>query len=275
MNSENLKDIFTKEHIKYFKNNKHEITQELLETLRAYGNEGKHIALEILDLEKDNEQYYLDAFGNRVSFNGNRRLKKAFTKLFLHPIHIEELEKCSNDVHYFKDNYVKIRTKSGVNFPELREYQNDFIELLSEDEEESIIGLMGRQSGKSISTSIYLSHLYCFDSEKNIGIVGNKGALAREFLSNVKNILIELPIWMQPGTKTWNKSFIEAENEMRVLTDVPSENAFRGFSVHCAVIDECVSEKETVTVRDKNTGKIKTITIKELYEELETKNGKI
>lgn len=238
MKSENLKDIFTREHIKYFKNNKHEITQELLETLRAYGNEGKHIAIEILDLEKDNENYYLDAFGNRVSFNGNRRIKKAFTKLDLHPIHIEELEKCSNDVHYFKDNYVKIKTKSGVNFPELRPYQNDFIELLSEDEEESIIGLMGRQSGKSISTSIYLSHLYCFDSEKNIGIVGNKGALAREFLSNVKNILIELPIWMQPGTKTWNKSFIEAENEMRVLTDVPSENAFRGFSVHCAVIDE-------------------------------------
>ena len=27
-----------------------------------------------------NEEYYLDAFGNRISFNGNRRLKKAFTK---------------------------------------------------------------------------------------------------------------------------------------------------------------------------------------------------
>ena len=56
---------------------------------------------------------------------------------------------------------------------------------------------MGRQSGKSISTAIYLSHKFNFSKDINIGIVGNKGAQAREFLANTKNILIELPIWMQ------------------------------------------------------------------------------
>ena len=31
----------------------------------------------------------------------------------------------------------------------------------------------------------------------------------------------------------------EFENKMRVLTDVPSENAFRGFSCKILVVDEC------------------------------------
>lgn len=259
-----LKKIFNKDVIQYYKSNKHEITYELLQTLRSYGNTGKHIALEILDFEKDNEQYYLDAFGNRMSVNGNRRLKKPFTKMDLSPIHIEELTRCSSDIHYYKDNYVKIRTKSGVDFPEVRQYQNDFISLLNSNDE-SIVGLMGRQSSKSISTSIYLSHLCIFNTEKNIGIVANKGSLAREFLSNVKNIFIELPMWMQVGVKAWNKSFVEFENDMRVLTDVPSQDSFRGFSIHVAVIDECIEYNETITIRDNETGEIKNIKIGDFY----------
>lgn len=253
-----LKEIFKPEIVEFLKHNKEHITAELLEEMRSFGNEGKHLALEILDFPKDSEQYYLDSFGNRVSFNGNRKIKKPFTKLDLSPIHIEELTRCAYDVHYFKDNYVKIRTKSGVNFPEVRSYQNDFISLLNSDEE-SIVGLMGRQSSKSISTSIYLNHLIIFDKEKNIGIVANKGSLAREFLSNVKNIFVELPIWMQVGCKAWNKSFIEFENEMRCLTDVPSQDSFRGFSIHC------LDGKSEVEVYDKIEKCYKTITLEELY----------
>lgn len=242
MTSENnipdIHDIFSKETIQFYKQNKTQITVELLSELRKYGNPGKQIAIDILDIEKDQEQYYLDAFGSRLSFMGNRRLKKCYSKLKLSPIHIEELTRCKDDIHYFKDNYVKIKTKSGVNFPDLRQYQNEFIDLLSDKDQESIIGYMGRQSSKSVSTSIYLSHICCFDSEKNIGIVGNKGAQAREFLSTTKSILIDLPIWMTPGINSWNKSYIELENDMRILTDVPTQDAFRGFQIHVAVIDE-------------------------------------
>jgi hypothetical protein len=140
-----VKKIIDQETIDYLRKNKSEITMDLLDALREYGNEGKHIALEILDLDKDEEQYYLDAFGNRISFMGNRRLKKSFTKLPISPIHVEEIKRCAEDIHYFKDNYIKIRTKSGVNFPELRSYQNEFIDSIIPDENEDNIGLMGRQ----------------------------------------------------------------------------------------------------------------------------------
>lgn len=261
-----LKEIFTDEIVTHLKNNKGEITMDLLDELRSSGNEGKDIALEILDMQRDAENYYLDAFGNRISFNGNRRLKRAFTKMPLAPIHIEEIERCISDIHYYKDNYVKIRTKSGITFPDMRQYQNDFIELLSDPDEEAIIGYMGRQSSKTISTSIYLSHLFTFDEEKNIGIVANKGPMAREFLANVKNILLELPIWLQQGISVWNKGSVENESKMRILTDVPTQDAFRGFSIHCAIIDECVSGKETITVRDDVTGKEFEVSMNELYD---------
>ena len=240
-----LKEIFNQNIIDYLKNNKHEITVNLLEEIRSYGNEGKHIALQILDLPVDDENYYLDAFGNRISFNGNRRLKKQYTRLNLSEIHLKEIERCAKDIKYFKDNYVKIKTKDGVNFPELRDYQNRFIELLSSDVE-NIVALLGRQSAKSTTTAIYLTHLFLFQENLNIGIVANRGAQAREFLANIKNIFIELPIWLQTGINVWNKGSIESENKTRILTDVPGPDAFRGYTMNCLVIDEAAFIRTTI-----------------------------
>jgi len=229
-------EAFTPEVVEHLRTHKDDITPELLDKLRSCGNEGKHLALEILDIDKDEEEFYVDAFSNKLSFNGNRRLKKEFSKLDLSPIHVHELRRCAEDLNYFKDNYVKIRTKTGVNFPDLRDYQNRVLGTILKNE--SIVSLAPRQSGKSVTTGIYLSWKYNFSSGLNIGIVANKGSLAREFLSNVKNILIDLPIWMQQGTKIWNKGTIENENKMRILTDVPGSDAFRGFVCHILVVDE-------------------------------------
>lgn len=234
-----LKEVFTDEVVAKLKANKDEITHELLETMREYGNEGKALALEILDLEKDEEQYYLDSFGHRISLNGNRRLKKPFTKVPTSKIHREEMKRCAEDIHYFKDNYVKIKTPHGVNFPDLRPYQNDFIDSIIPDENEDNVGLLSRQSGKTVTVGIYLAHKYNFGYDLNIGIVGNGGKQAQEFLSSVKNIIIELPIWMQQGVEVWNKKSIENESSMRILTDVPNSDAFRGFTIAILVVDEC------------------------------------
>ena len=89
MENSKLKEIFTTDTINHYKNNKGLITSELLEILRSYGNEGKEIALEILDTEKSEDNYYLDAYGEKISYMGDRNLKKAYTEMKLSPIHIE------------------------------------------------------------------------------------------------------------------------------------------------------------------------------------------
>jgi len=121
-------------------------------------------------------------------------------------------------------------------------------------------GVLSHNSGKTISTGIYLTHLYNFNKDINIGIVANKGPMAREFLANVKNMFSELPIWMQQGTTTWNKGSIESESMTRILTDVPTQDAFRGFTI------SCLSGNSEVNVYDKIDKKYKTITFAELYE---------
>ena len=253
--------MLSKEEIKYFKTHKNEITDELLETLRSQGKLGKAQALEILDLLKDSDNYYLDAYNTRISYNGSRGLKKAYTKLNLSPIHISELEKCENDPLYFLRNYVRMTTPKGFDFVDSRPYQDEFIQLLSDDSIENVISMQPRQSSKSTTTSVKLAHLYCFKKDLTIGIVAYSGNSAREFLDKTKKILIGLPIWMQPGTVTWNKGSIECENNIRILTDVPSSDSFRGYA--------CCLESTRVQVRNKYTNKIETLTIKELYARLQ------
>jgi len=140
-----LSDIFPPELVEYYKQNKNLITEELLDTLRTYGNDGKALALEILDTPMDDEKYHLDAFGNRIFFNGNRQLKRPFTKMPIAKIHEIEIKKCADDIYYFMDNYIRITTPKGLNFPELREYQREFISVINKQENEKIISLQPRQ----------------------------------------------------------------------------------------------------------------------------------
>lgn len=232
-----MRKIFTDSIIEQYKNNKQLITYELLQKLRSYGNEGKQIALEILDTEKTSDNYYVDAYGEKIAFLGDREIKRPFTKMKLAQIHIDELKRCAEDLNYFRENYVKIRTKDGINFPEMRNYQQGFLDALTSDYE-TIVSLQPRQSGKSVTTAIYMVWLFNFDHDKNMGICANNGGLAREFLNNVRNMFYNLPMWMRVGVSVWNKGTIESENKMRILTDSPSENSFRGYTLNFLVVDE-------------------------------------
>ena len=228
--------ILSTEQIKVLKENKNLITSEILSELRKT-KEGKSVALEILDIEKDSEDYYLDAFGGRIAFNGNRQIKPFHTKINLSDIHIQEIKKCSEDIDYFKNNYVQFRTKSGIGFPDHREYQEKFIHSLN-DENDQYLVVFPRQAGKSATTAVWLTWLFLFKEQINIGICANRGSTATDFLSNVKNIFSLLPIWFQQGIKVWNVKRIEGENGTRILTDATSGDSFRGSTMNVVVVDE-------------------------------------
>lgn len=228
--------ILSTEQIKVLKENKNLITSEILDELRKT-KEGKSVALEILDIEKDSEDYYLDAFGGRIAFNGNRQIKPFHTKINLSDIHIQEIKKCSEDIDYFKNNYVQFRTKSGIGFPDHREYQEKFIHSLN-DENDQYLVVFPRQAGKSATTAVWLTWLFLFKEQINIGICANRGSTATDFLANVKNIFSLLPIWFQQGIKVWNVKRIEGENGTRILTDATSGDSFRGSTMNVVVVDE-------------------------------------
>ena len=238
-----LNMILSDEQIELLKNNKNLITEELLDALRET-KEGKSVALQILDIPKDDEDYYLDAFGSRISFDGNRRIKPCYTKIQLTDIQIKEIQKCSEDIDYFKANYVQFKTKSGIGFPDQRKYQDDFIHALN-DENDQYVVVFPRQAGKSETTAVWLTWLFLFYPQIDIGVCANRGSTASDFLAKVKNIFTLLPIWMQQGIKIWNVQRIEGENGTRILTDATSGDSFRGGSMNVIVVDECAYVKSS------------------------------
>jgi hypothetical protein len=106
-------------------------------------NSEKLNVLNLLDIPKSQNGFYLDAFGKEVSYNGIATLKRQYVKLPLSQTHIDEITKCSQDLFYFVRNYCKILTKSGIEFPEFREYQTQFLKTLASGDD--VIASLPRQ----------------------------------------------------------------------------------------------------------------------------------
>jgi len=99
-------------------------------------------------------------------------------------------------------------------------------------------GILSHNSGKTISTVGYLLHYILFNEAKNVAILANKGETARYILSILKDMYVNLPIWLQQGVVVWNKTFIELENKCKVLTSSTSDNALRGYTCNILYVDE-------------------------------------
>lgn len=211
--------------------------------------------LEHLEIPQNTNGNYIDAFNKDISYNGIKTLKRPYTQLSLTPDHLNELEVCRNDIFYFVRYYCKILTKNGITRPEIRDYQNEFLGMLSSGDD--IIASLPRQSGKSVTSGLYLLWIANFTPNINIGIAGNKLDLAMEVLDKIKKIFIELPMWMKQGIEAWNKTYIQFENGTRILTSATSGDSFRGYS--------CIGGNEIIQVFDISKNKETSITLKELY----------
>ena len=219
--------------------------------------------LEHLEIPQNTNGNYIDAFNRDISYNGIKTLKRPYTQLSLTPDHLNELEVCRNDIFYFVRYYCKILTKNGITRPEIRDYQNEFLGMLSSGDD--VIASLPRQSGKSVTSGLYLLWIANFTPNINIGIAGNKLDLAMEVLDKIKKIFIELPMWMKQGIEAWNKTYIQFENGTRILTSATSGDSFRGHS--------CVGGDEIIQVYDTRDKCEKHLKIKDILEYLNKPNN--
>ena len=218
--------------------------------------------LEHLEIPQNTNGNYIDAFNKDISYNGIKTLKRPYTQLSLTPDHLNELEVCRNDIFYFVRYYCKILTKNGITRPEIRDYQNEFLGMLSSGDD--VIASLPRQSGKSVTSGLYLLWIANFTPNINIGIAGNKLDLAMEVLDKIKKIFIELPMWMKQGIEAWNKTYIQFENGTRILSSATSGDSFRGHS--------CLEKNEIIHVYDTRDKCEKHLKIKDILEYLNKPN---
>ena len=170
------------------------------------------------------------------SYLGNPNLKAANVKVEFTKEQVEEYVKCSKDPVYFMKNYIQIVSldKGLVPF-ELYDFQEKMVEKIHENR--FVISKLPRQSGKSTTVVSYILHYVLFNNNKNVAILANKLATARELLSRLKLAYENLPKWLQQGIVEWNKGNIALENGSKILASATSSSAVRGGSFNMIFLD--------------------------------------
>lgn len=197
-----------------------------------------------------------------TGYNGNPNLTRSGTKHEWTPDTIREFRRCKKDPVYFARKYFKIiHVDHGLIPLDLYEFQEDAINLYAQGNRKIALNT-SRQIGKTTFATAIILHYAIFNSDRRIALLANKGDTAREILSRVKLAFEYLPKWLQVGVIEWNKGSVELENGSIIVAAASSSSAIRGKT--------CVSGRTNITVRNKETGLIETITMTELEERLST-----
>ena len=120
-------------------------------------------------------------------------------------------------------------------------------------------------SHNSTTISCFVLHYAIFNKDKTIGIVSNKLSSAKDILKRIKIMYEECPEYLKPGVVTYSKTEIEFENGSSIITSATSEDALRGRSINILV---CLDKQEIITVLNKKTGDIKSVSLDDLFQEL-------
>ena len=172
-----------------------------------------------------------------TSYLGNPHVKKDGIEEDWTQDKVAEYAKCMADPAYFARTHLKvINLNDGLVPFELYPYQEEMFNHFNNNRFSIVLAC--RQSGKSISSVGYILWFALFHPEKNIAVVANKGATAREMLSRVTLMLENLPFFLQPGCKTLNKGTIEFSNNSKVFAAATSGSSIRGQSVNLLFMDE-------------------------------------
>ena len=174
---------------------------------------------------------------SEFGYLGNPQVKRDGVETQLTKEEVLEYAKCMKDPSYFARAYVKVISLDRGLVPfDLYPYQEKMFHHFN-DNRFSIV-LACRQSGKSISSVVYLLWYACFHPEKNIAVLANKGATAREMLARVTLALENLPFFLQPGCKALNKGSIEFSNNSKIMAAATSGSSIRGLSINLLFLDE-------------------------------------
>lgn len=148
-----------------------------------------------------------------------------------------EYVRCAIDVHYFTEKYCKTKREDGsVGSIKLRDYQHEMLDNFVQNRFNIL--MCSRQTGKTISSSIFILHTILFSNDKNVMIVANVGSTTIEIVDKIKSIYTLLPFFLKPGIKVWNQKSITIENGCRIKTSARSKTPAIGHTIDLLYLDE-------------------------------------
>lgn len=174
---------------------------------------------------------------NPLGYLGNNNVKRDGVVTQFTDDEVSEYLKCMKDPVYFAKKYAKVISLDRGLVPfELWPYQEKMFEHFTANR--FSIVLAPRQSGKSISSCVYLLWYVIFHPEKTVAILANKGSTAREMIARITLALENLPFFLQPGCRALNKGSLEFSNNSRIIAAATSGSSIRGLSISLLFLDE-------------------------------------
>jgi len=174
---------------------------------------------------------------SEFGYLGNPQIKRDGVEQQWTQEEVFEYAKCMKDPVYFAKKYIKIISLDEGLIPfDLYPYQERMFEEFNKNRFNIVLAC--RQSGKSVSSVVYILWYALFNPEKTIAILANKGATAREMLARIQIALENLPFFLQPGCKIVNKGNLEFSNNSRIIAAATSGSSIRGMSVNLLFLDE-------------------------------------
>ena len=170
-------------------------------------------------------------------FNNIKGLIKEDVQIEFDEDKVKEIYKCKNSIEYMLSTYCKVvhQEKGEVNF-DLYDFQKRFIKEIQNNNR--VLGLVPRQSGKTTSLVGYIIHYAIFNKNKNIGILADRLQTSRKILKTVKDMYKRLPEWLQVGVVEWNKTTVIFANGVKIMADSTSENSLVGEAMSLLIVDE-------------------------------------
>ena len=169
---------------------------------------------------------------------GNTQLRKPYLLYEYTEEELAELIKCKNDVKYFANHYAHTQNPStgSVTQITLRDYQEDLLDTLIENK--YCIILSSRQSGKTVSSSIFLAWAALFNFDKTIFICANKEKTAKDVVGKVQDVIKNVPFFMKPGVIKWSNLECVFDSGCRILGESTTPRSGIGFTIHYLYLDE-------------------------------------
>ena len=193
--------------------------------------------VELYDTLKSNGDLEKYRIKNNPYYEGKRGLKKEELIFNWTEEEAEEIRKCANDIVYFARNYAKIRNQRGeYSLVTLRPFQEQTLRTLVNDRK--IVLFMARQSGKTITTAIFMLWYMIFNADKVIRCSSNTGTSSKLLLTKVKEIYERMDFFLKPGIKVWNIESFQFDNKSRMLSTTTTSMAGRGDAIDILYCDE-------------------------------------
>ena len=168
---------------------------------------------------------------------GNDKLKKVGVDLPYTEEQVKEILKCTEDPVYFIRTYVQIiHVDKGLVPFDMWPFQENMVSEFHKNR--FSICKMPRQVGKTTTTVGYMLWAVLFQPDYTVGVLANKGALAREILGRLQKAYEYLPLWLQQGIVVWNKGNIELENGSKIYAYATSNSGVRGGTYNLIFLDE-------------------------------------